>query len=512
MKFKLFFVLITAAFWTFSISLIAQEVFHPNFCGFHAGEKDVERLVKNLEFAETIEFYRSSSTYYVPIKFHLIARADGTGRVSDQDALNQLCQINQNYEPYNIQFFLKDKNFNYINSNAAYNNPSNSPSILHNNRDLRALNVYWALETIPGENVLGYYDPQRDWVVMRNNQVNSHFTLSHEIGHFFSLMHTFFGWETEPWEESLHGNPVMQTFAPYPWAQVRVELADGSNCSISADRICDTPPDYGFGSNWNGCAPFNIEVRDRNNDLVVPMQNNYMSYFFNCSEYEFTPMQVNAMRADFLSSARNYLRNGFGTPETGEITEVPQPIYPENNGTSDYYDEVILTWDAVPEASFYFLEVSPLPVFGSNLVAQTLVYDNEFTLKDLEPDRLYYWRVKPMNETQFCSPRSQRYSFRTSDIRTSINTFQQADIQLSLLQNPITTGMNTGLAIDNPFGNLELKIEIHSINGQLVSSEKTTISTGNHKFSLNHNFKSTGMYIISITSDQNRAVLPLIVN
>lgn len=514
MKIKLITILSFLFVWTTLSPLSGQEEFNPHFCGFHADEKDIERLLTNLEFAETFEFYRSSSTYYVPVKFHLIARADGTGRISDQDAFNQLCIINQNYEPYNIQFFLKDKSFNYINSNAAFNNPINSPSILNVNRDNRAVNIYWASETIPNSEgrTLGYYDSQWDWIVMRNDQVNSNLILSHEIGHFFSLMHTFFGWEPEPWEEGIHGNPVMQVFAPTTWTQIRVELSNGSNCAISADRICDTPPDYGFGSRWSGCAPFNIEVRDRNNDLVEPMQNNYMSYFFNCPDYDFTPMQASAMRADFLSPSRSHLRTGFGTPELGEITEIPQPIYPANNETSDYFDEVRLMWDEVPEASFYFLEVSAFPLFGTNMIAETIVYGNEFTLNNLEPNRLYYWRVKPMNETQFCAPRSQRYSFRTSDIRTSVTTFPQGQFSISLIKNPISVGMNSALIIENNLDIQELNFEIYSINGQLLSNQHAKLTAGNHKLSLNYNFINTGMYMISVTSNQYRAILPLVVN
>ena len=511
MLLRVLFILISFTLLTL-YSSIAQDINNPHFCGFHAGEKDIERLVANLEYAESIEFHRSNEVFYVPLKFHLIARADGTGRVNEIDAMNQICILNQNFAPHNIQFFLKDKSFNYINSTAAYNNPSNSTTTLNNNRDSRALNVYWANETIPGENVLGYYDPQRDWVVVRNNQINSPFTLSHEVGHFFSLMHTFFGWETEPWQLDLHGNPVTQEFAPYPWAQIRVELVDGSNCNISADRICDTPPDYGFGSLWGGCSPFNLEIFDRNNDLVEPMQNNYMSYFFNCPDYEFTPMQEAAMRADFSSPARNYLRNGFGIPETDEITNSPQAIYPEHNGTSDYFDEVSLIWDDVPGASFYFVEVSPIPIFGNNSIVQTLVYDNEFIINDLNPNATYHWRVKAMNETNFCAPISQRFTFQTSDIRTSVSVFPESSISFSLIKNPLSTGMNPSILIKNNQDFQELKFEIYSINGQLLSTESASLSSGNHKLSLNHNFNATGMYFISITSNNYRKVLPVVIN
>ena len=39
-------------------------------------------------------------------------------------------------------------------------------------------------------------------------------TTSHEMGHFFSLRHTFYGWECEPWNVNDHGQIVTFTIAP----------------------------------------------------------------------------------------------------------------------------------------------------------------------------------------------------------------------------------------------------------------------------------------------------------
>ena len=47
--------------------------------------------------------------------------------------------------------------------------------------------------------VQGYYSSQGDYVIVRKEElIKGNNTLSHEIGHFFSLRHTFYGWENVP--------------------------------------------------------------------------------------------------------------------------------------------------------------------------------------------------------------------------------------------------------------------------------------------------------------------------
>ena len=170
---------------------------HHHFCGYEHSPEELQRLEQNIERIKHLAILRSDETYYVPIKFHSINRNDGGGGIRPNDVVQQMCIINTNFAPYDIQFFLKDQDINYIFNNAAYNNPTAATAILLSNRDNRAMDVFWAQNTTSGGGgfgvTLGYYSPQQDWIVMRNDQISSSFTLSHEVGHFFSLQHTFLG-------------------------------------------------------------------------------------------------------------------------------------------------------------------------------------------------------------------------------------------------------------------------------------------------------------------------------
>lgn len=498
----------------FSLPLYTQDHHLGHQCGYHSGPEEMERLEKNLELARQFNFHRSDDIYYMPLKIHLIARSDGSGRVSETDVISQMCILNNNYEPFNIQFFLKDGSINKINNTSAYNNASAAPAILFGHKDDRAINVYFAgtaTESGAGGFVLGFYTPQWDWIVCRNDQVLATLTLSHEIGHFLSLQHTFVGWEPDPWREEVHGNPVTQVLAPDMFHLV--ELANGSNCNNAADRICDTPPDYNFGLLWDSdCPPFDLEVLDRNNDLVEPMQNNFMSYFFGCGSYEFSPTQVDVMISDFLSSNRDFLRDGFGTPTSGIITEDPDAISPEHTGESDYFDEVRLEWSVVDNATLYYLEVAYLPVFTEeSIIESRFVFENEYTLTDLAPNALVYWRVRPLNDTYYCAGRSSTFRFRTSEIPVSVDGIEKPQFSFKLAENPSTIGNTPSLIIQNEIGTRDFVINVFSIDGKLIHSEQTRILNGSHKFRTNADGLKPGMYYVQLISEQINLVEQLIV-
>ncbi len=116
-------------------------------------------------------------------------------------------------------------------------------------------------------------------IVFQTNCVNTG-TFTHEMGHFFSLPHTFEGSGTE--------------------------LVDGSNCDTAGDGICDTPADpYVAGDpieNYidGDCNFFNTQT-DANGDFYTPDVGNIMSYY-KCGPCGFTWGQLNKMANAYLNS------------------------------------------------------------------------------------------------------------------------------------------------------------------------------------------------------------------
>ena len=122
-------------------------------------------------------------------------------------------------------------------------------------------------------------------IVMSKFELGDHKVIVHEFGHFFGLYHTF--------EEFQFGK----------------EKADGSNCNIAGDRLCDTPADpgsiYEVHVNYSLCEMIG-NVEPNTGVEYKPMLNNYMAYYRPCylKKYAFTPMQL----AFIYTSSRSEIR------------------------------------------------------------------------------------------------------------------------------------------------------------------------------------------------------------
>ena len=134
-------------------------------------------------------------------------------------------------------------------------------------------------------------------------------TIAHELGHFFSLAHTFFGWEGNTYNCSLPTPTVTPSGVLVEYVSRTKMFNNQLLCKVAADGFCDTQADYNLGFGWpssagcvySGCA------KDPDNVPLDPDEKNIMSYFLSCLEY-FSEEQKEAILLDYLSSKRSSLR------------------------------------------------------------------------------------------------------------------------------------------------------------------------------------------------------------
>jgi len=115
-------------------------------------------------------------------------------------------------------------------------------------------------------------------------------TLTHELGHFFFLDHTFAGCTTS------------------------------ANCSTRGDKVCDTPPS---SSPVYGCPPVSSTSQCGVNTLTM----NYMDYTDDACMYMFTAGQATRMLAYYNSISNQFLTNVLSTNSFFEnnFSIVPNP-------------------------------------------------------------------------------------------------------------------------------------------------------------------------------------------
>ena len=96
---------------------------------------------------------------------------------------------------------------------------------------------------------------------------------------------------------------------------------------------------------------------------------------------------------------------------------------------------MIFEWKQIPEAIGYELQVSENPSFSS-IVVQVIDYSLIYIEKnDLEWDKTYHWRIRPLNVSNMTGDWSPAYNFSTgSPISETTTTI----INENLIQDGIT--------------------------------------------------------------------------
>lgn len=191
---------------------------------------------------------------------------------------------------------------------------------------LNVINLYVVDNTPNGSMLNGFTYPvnfedfpkgrNRELICLAPRTIGNRKTLGHEMGHYFTLLHTFN-------VISIENSAGMITD----------ELADRSNCESSGDLICDTPGDpFDNTLDVRSCTYIG-EVKDKYGNRYKPMINNFMAYYEACCDYQFTPGQYKIIRK-VADSYRPYLRRALPkpvstTPATTTATTTTTPTTPK---------------------------------------------------------------------------------------------------------------------------------------------------------------------------------------
>jgi len=151
------------------IFCIANVYAQDHQCGGVVGDAEAfnQRLRQNIKSAKLNNYEKSSQeTVYIPIKFHLVAETDGTGRIDFNSVFDEICILNSQFEALGIVFYLQD-GFNLLNHTPTYESPRTAGAaarmIQEKNRvGSEAVNVFITQNGDTGNSdngtTLGYYD------------------------------------------------------------------------------------------------------------------------------------------------------------------------------------------------------------------------------------------------------------------------------------------------------------------------------------------------------------------
>ncbi|MGH1336641.1 MAG: T9SS type A sorting domain-containing protein [Aureispira sp.] len=495
-------------------------------CGISAETAELirQRLMDNRRAFTTQDVQRLTNgrtITYVPVTIHNVAAdAAGTGKTSEPTIMAFLCGLNAIYLDQDVQFFLHSPIRSRV-SNFIYQNASTSTARSH----MLSYRVPNTLNMIIGASIsnprASWYDGGGDFIFLLQQMLTpAAKTEAHEIGHFFTLNHTFYGWEGLN-AEATYGGQSVPTIVPNGFFSFRPEAVARTgvqaNCQTAADGFCDTEADY--FSDRTAC-PYQPTTLDPHGLSMNPDESNIMSYASDACVTNFSTEQQAAIAMDIAN--RTWVSQ---TPSnTTDITAVPSVVSPQSGGQlgSITNATVRLEWAPVAGATWYYIEV-----LGTNFPGLWLPNSNDVIYKgiqyngnthfnlpstDLVAGKHYVWRVKALNSVSTCAPLSTYSRFEAvTSITTSVGDLP-LDQQMSfkIVSNPITTSFVpvSIYAAEEIVGSVRL----FSLDGrEVLTLTKQTFVEGESLLQLPANNLANGMYLAVLMTEKGQLQQKIII-
>ncbi|PWH81529.1 hypothetical protein DIS18_14720 [Algibacter marinivivus] len=295
----------------------------------------------------------------IPVKVYIIRNSDGSGGLSMSELDAAFSNLNSIYEGAFLEFFMCD-GVEYINDDKlCHFQRGDEKSFTETHYVPGLINMYFTdyIENESNQSICGYSDNvgRNDIVVMKNNCATNGSSLPHELGHFFSLLHT-------------HGADNNQ---------MTTELVDGSNCDTDGDGICDTPADPRLKSSTvNTSCDYTGNETDANGDVYNPDTNNMMSYSRKSCRTHFSEQQLARMYA-FYMTTKNYLScpsfNANITVNESETCDGSLTVNFENSceNVTEW------KWDVDGDGNIDYTSAKPSHTFDSGIYDVVLTVSNK---------------------------------------------------------------------------------------------------------------------------------------
>lgn len=453
-----------------------------NYCGTVQTEADLVWL-RNWQSNHTeASGIRGGDMIYVPLKVHIVGTDEGSGYLALGTLFQNICDLNDQFAETGFYFYIYG-DIDYINNTEYYNHDWLGGAYLMSENNVDDLvNVYFVGD--PAGNC-GYFSPSGNAIAVANacgGVGNS--TIAHELGHFFSLPHTFYGWE--------YGLPDIDD----------QEQVDGDNCNTAADGFCDTPPDY-LADRWNCSSP--PTFTDPDGVDFQPDGTYFMSYSNDECQTQFSVLQQEAM-IDNINGPRNELLDY----DPIDIIDVDSTnlLSPADFAEDQYSNYTPVVWESVENAVGYELSVSLTTTFTAITVSM-FTTDTTALLTTLAPEKTYRWRVKVIGSGNTCEGYSGYRTFETGAQTLSVG-FNNEELNNSIFisPNPIVSGTSLQVQTDESFtGNIQYMI--YDLTGRLIQTGELNASNGAGSFLLSQ--LEVGVYMLNLQMNGTQKTTQIVV-
>jgi hypothetical protein len=480
--------LFTVALVSLSLSAAAQHTPGTgNGCGTVTPPGELEKIYDFVQH-NPAAYHRGSAGVAdsVPLAIHIVGTDAGMGYYPLNILFPMLCRLNERFTPVGFHYYIKWPITYIDNSNYYEHDYWAGDAMMRQYNVPDAVNVYFVKDP---SGSCGYYTYGQDAVAISTNcaGINST-TVTHELGHFFSLPHTFSGWEGG----NTPANP-----------ERIVRSGPTANCNSAGDGFCDTEADY-YSSRWPCPGP--VGRRDANGDLYRLDSSMYMSYSSDNCQSRFSEQQIATMQYN-LHTTRNFF-SGTGVPQPRALDST-QFTYPTD---TLYANLKKAFWNRVPGADYYYVRVSSrsLPTLTQQY-ALTTDTTLDLTLA-MNNGGQYILQVAPVNAHNFCLnyTTSQPYVYASKAGPVTIGSVNGHDGDVRVFPNPLKQGKDLSLSFNGlPSGSY--KVTINAVNGQLMSAMTLKYTAGSSAPLLNTANLPAGVYMVRLIGAHHQVNQKLLV-
>ena len=419
----------------------------------------------------------------IPLTIHIVGQNDGSGYYDINTLFPLICNLNTQYTPVGFYFFIAWP-IRYINNTNFYDhNIGGGYQMMLGNNVPNTVNVYFVDD--PAGNCGYFYKPGNAVAIAKSCASANSTTVTHELGHFFNLPHTFLKWEGGTPSAADQEN-VARTGA-------------NANCNSTADLFCDTPPDY-ISNRWN-CPYTGTQLMDPTGATFTPDGTFYMSYSNDACQNKFSTQQIGAMQNNLYGVRTDLFTGAYPVYSAMSVPVITAPV------SVMYSNTKTVSWNPVPGAEYYLVKISTQA--NPSLVQQealTSTTSLNVTI-NLFPGTNYLVTITPYRGKNVCGTMtaSQVFTYSTA---TSINDIDISNTNFTIAPNPASDNVSIAVA-DLKKG--EYQLQIMSMTGQVVKQTHFAHSGGNANTSLQLNELSNGIYSIKLSGGGITAVKKLVI-
>ena len=258
----------------------------PAECGAKPDKHSLASIQEAIRLGKNEPVITTRSVTSIPVQIWRINDSNHVESITDEMLRLVLQEANAAFYGAHLSFFQCGQPTYIVNEEfaefslyeeTALRNQFYTPGLIN-------LYVVQSLNAFNGTSLCGYakFPGSTDIILMDADCLMDGSTFIHELGHFFGLYHT-------------HGiSNAVQTN----------ELANGSNCTVAGDDVCDTPADPNLRPFVDNDCVYEGNALDQNGEPFSPDPTNLMSYAPSPCRNHFSEGQL-----DRIGYVHRYLRS-----------------------------------------------------------------------------------------------------------------------------------------------------------------------------------------------------------